>query len=134
MESHSVIIAGSRNLSLDTQTIANTLRLAGYTRDKVWAEIHDKIYIESIICGEAAGVDKAGRKFAEKYNIPVESFPANWKNYGRAAGPIRNKDMATVGNSLVLFWDGKSTGSGSMKSIMLGLGKPVYEVVFKGWS
>jgi len=61
-------------------------------------------------------------------------FPADWDTHGRAAGPIRNKQMAEYGDALLLIWDGESRGSANMKSNMKKLGKPVYEIIIKGES
>ena len=52
---------------------------------------------EVLIEGEAAGADKLGRAWAEDQDIPVLPFPANWRKYGRAAGPIRNQQMLDEG-------------------------------------
>lgn len=45
-------------------------------------------------------------------------FPADWDKYGRAAGPIRNKQMLEYileENPIVAaFWDGKSRGTKNM--------------------
>ena len=41
-------------------------------------------------------------------------FPAEWNTYGKAAGPIRNRQMAEYAapdGYCVVFWDGKSRGS-----------------------
>lgn len=53
--------------------------------------------IELIIEGEAKGADTLAREWAEAVGIPVMKFPADWKKYGRAAGPIRNKQMLEKG-------------------------------------
>lgn len=60
-----------------------------------------------------------------------KEFPADWKAHGKAAGPIRNKQMAEYADALLLIWDGESKGSASMKNEMLKLNKPVYEVIIK---
>ena len=50
-----------------------------------------------VIEGEAKGADTLAREWAEARSIPVLSFPADWKKYGKAAGPIRNKLMLDEG-------------------------------------
>ncbi len=57
--------------------------------------------ITEVVCGEARGVDTLGKQWAQKHNIPVKSFPANWDKYGKAAGYIRNEDMADYADSLI---------------------------------
>jgi hypothetical protein len=44
----------------------------------------------------------------------VKEFPANWVEHGRAAGPIRNGQMADYADALIAVWDGKSKGTGNM--------------------
>lgn len=134
MESRKVIIAGSRDLTLAPYAISEIVRLAGYETSSTLAWIDDKPLIEQVVCGKAKGIDTSGEEWAHTAGVKVVGVPAHWELYGRAAGPIRNKKMADYADDLILVWDGKSTGSASMKSIMLGVGKPVYEVVFKGWS
>lgn len=53
--------------------------------------------IDVLIEGEARGVDRLARIAAQELNIPVLPFPANWKKYGKAAGPIRNQQMLKEG-------------------------------------
>ena len=50
-----------------------------------------------VIEGEAKGADSIARDVAGEQGFMVMPFPANWKLYGRAAGPIRNKQMLTEG-------------------------------------
>lgn len=67
-----------------------------------------------VLCGEAVGVDKLGAVWARKNGIPVESFPADWKKYGRSAGLMRNAQMAEQAEALIAIWDGKSRGAEHM--------------------
>jgi hypothetical protein len=47
-----------------------------------------------VIChGAARGADSLAGEEAAKLGIPVTAFPADWKKYGRGAGPIRNRQM-----------------------------------------
>ena len=42
--------------------------------------------------GACSGVDQTAGRIARQLGFIVTEFPADWKKYGRAAGPIRNKD------------------------------------------
>jgi hypothetical protein len=50
-----------------------------------------------IIEGCANGVDSISGDVATQLGYIVLEFPADWKKYGRAAGPIRNKQMLDEG-------------------------------------
>ena len=66
--------------------------------------------------GCPTGIDLLARKIAEEHSIHLETFPANWKKFGRAAGPIRNQAMAYAGADLCLAFPSadKSTGTWNM--------------------
>lgn len=49
--------------------------------------------IDLIIHGDAQGADRLSQLWAERLRVPVEVYPANWKEHGKAAGPIRNTQM-----------------------------------------
>jgi hypothetical protein len=49
--------------------------------------------IDLVIHGNARGADRMCAQVALDLNIPVKPFPANWALYGKAAGPIRNREM-----------------------------------------
>lgn len=63
-----------------------------------------------IVSGHASGADALGERYAQERGFGLETFPADWKAHGRAAGPIRNVQMASVAHALIAFWDGKSRG------------------------
>jgi len=46
-----------------------------------------------IIDGKCRGADKIASYIATKYGLVILEFPADWNKYGKAAGPIRNKQM-----------------------------------------
>jgi YspA, cpYpsA-related SLOG family len=61
------------------------------------------------------GVDRIAYQEAQKLGLLVEPHPANWDLHGKAAGFIRNEDMAALGADLcIAFWDGRSTGTYDM--------------------
>lgn len=64
-----------------------------------------------------SGADSLGEQFAIRNHIKLTLFPAEWNTYGKAAGPIRNRQMAEYASPdgyCIVFWDGKSRGSQSM--------------------
>lgn len=68
----------------------------------------------AIVSGTAKGTDMLGERYATEKAYPILRFPADWKKFGRAAGIIRNAEMARHANALIAFWDGKSTGTKNM--------------------
>lgn len=50
-----------------------------------------------IIEGEARGADKIARRAAVARRVEVDRYPAEWEKFGRAAGPIRNRQMLVEG-------------------------------------
>ena len=53
----------------------------------------------------SGGCPKGGDRFAElladKYNVPIKIFRAEWNRYGRGAGFVRNTDIAKSGGELI---------------------------------
>jgi hypothetical protein len=76
-----------------------------------------KSKITEIVSGTARGADKFGEEIAEKFNISVKRFPADWDRYGKRAGYVRNEEMAKYADALIAVWDGKSKGTKNMIDI-----------------
>ena len=57
---------------------------------------------DTVIHGAARGADTIAAWVAGLLGLDVEAYPANWKRYGRAAGPIRNQEMLDAGIDIVL--------------------------------
>jgi len=75
--------------------------------------LKDKKDIE-IVSGNAKGADTLGEKYAVEKGYKISLFPADWDKYNKAAGYIRNKEMAEYADALIAFWDGKSKGTNHM--------------------
>ena len=117
-----VIIAGSRTVT-DFKQVLLAIGEA-------------KFDITEVVSGTAQGVDKLGEacvEFANHLgnNVELTKFPADWKRYGKAAGPIRNRQMAEYADAAIVVHNG-SKGSLNMIATMKKLGKPVHEVIVNG--
>jgi hypothetical protein len=84
----------------------------------------------SVVSGTQDGADKLGEKWAKERNVACEKFPPDWDKYKKAAGPIRNAEMADVADICVVFWDGKSKGSRNMIETALKKGLLVKVIKF----
>jgi hypothetical protein len=111
-----IIVAGSRNFR-DYHLLKKELF-------KIYNKcLENNIKLE-IVSGGAKGADYYGELFAEKQNVPVKLFKANWDKYDKAAGIIRNKEMAHYADVLIAFWDGISNGTKDMINQMKKFDKP----------
>lgn len=79
-----------------------------------------------VLCGGARGADAWGKLWATKRGIPVEDYPADWTAHGKAAGPIRNEQMAARADALIALWDGESQGTKHMIELAKKRGMAVY--------
>lgn len=117
-----LIIAGSRHLLIECEEVYDILT------EKLGERF---LEVDEIVSGGAKGVDRCGETFARFAGLKLTQFPAEWYKYGKSAGPKRNLKMATYADALLLIWDGQSKGSANMKARMLGMSKPVIEVIKK---
>lgn len=69
------------------------------------------ITVTEVVSGKAPGVDTLGEQWAEENGIPIKDFPADWNRLGKAAGPIRNGEMAKYGEVLICVPAPASKGS-----------------------
>jgi hypothetical protein len=80
-----------------------------------------------IIQGGAAGVDRIAQTWARTHGIACRTFPALWEKQGRAAGGIRNEQMAREADVLIAFVNG-SPGTANMIRQMQVLKKQIMYV------
>lgn len=133
-----VLIAGGRDFSNFSLL---TIQLDSLLREKV------KTHKIIIVSGKAAGADKLGEDYAKLRGYEIETHPADWKNilvegaviksnkygeYNAVAGHMRNEDMAISCDVGVLFWDGSSTGTGNMLSLLTKYNKPCRAYFYDG--
>lgn len=86
----------------------------GYDDYESFSDCLDLFPIESIISGGCrSGADAMAEKYAKENRIPIKIIPPDWNKYGRAAGPIRNKEIVKNSTYILAFWDGKSSGTKS---------------------
>ena len=70
-----------------------------------------------IIQGNAPGADYLAKEWAQENKVECLSFPADWQQYGRKAGYIRNKQMLDEGKpDLVIAFPG-GTGTDMMVTL-----------------
>ena len=117
MEELKLIVAGGRDF-------ADPLLL-----EKAITDLANGVYADkavSIVSGMARGADMLGYQFAMKHNVVVYTMPADWEQFGKRAGMIRNKAMGDMADALLAFWDGESRGTKQMIDYMNSLHKPVF--------
>lgn len=83
----------------------------------------DKIIILS---GHCKGTDLMAERYAAEMGYEVEIHNADWKKYGRAAGPKRNAEMIQNSHALIAFWDCKSKGTKNLVDTAKKKNIPVY--------
>lgn len=105
MTDYRVIIAGSRSFNDYALLREHCLSIL---QEKM------KTHRVIIVSGHARGADSLGERFANEFRLPFELHPAKWRLLGKAAGMVRNAEMAKCSDALIAFWDGKSRGTGNM--------------------
>ena len=97
------IIAGGRNIT-NPKVVSRAIKSA----------IASGLEVTEVVTGGAKGVDSIAHRMAVAGGIETKPFPADWDTHGKAAGPIRNRQMAEYADALIAVWDGESRGTGNM--------------------
>lgn len=81
-----------------------------------------------LVHGACRGADRLAACYAAYRGLTRESYPAQWRTYGKAAGPMRNRQMLATGIDRVLAFHAHietSKGTADMVRIALRAGVPV---------
>ncbi len=105
-----LLITGSRNFGdqghVDIALMRTALKDA---RRKLHDAGFDRIVL---VHGAARGADQLAAAVGKSMGFILEPHPAQWSVHGKAAGPIRNKEMVDLGADLMLaFPRGASRGT-----------------------
>ena len=99
-----------------------------YANREMVARVVKTLFPGTVLVGGASGLDALVRLEAAKYGLTdVKVFAADWEKHGRAAGPIRNREMLTCGAQLLIAFPG---GHGTENCVKQAreLGIPVLRV------
>lgn len=78
---------------------------------------------DEVVSGGCRGADRFGEECADNLGLPNKVFNADWNKHGRAAGPIRNRQMAEYADAAILMPGGR--GTDSMRAEMERVNKPI---------
>lgn len=114
-----ILCCGDRNWT-DIDTIRRTLELPPGT---------------IIVHGDARGADRLSGVVAREREFEVRAYPADWNKHGKAAGPIRNREMFNTEKPelVIAFHDdlANSKGTKDMVKYAESKGCPVMRVTTK---
>lgn len=111
-----ILVCGGRDY-LDEDTLSAVL-------DKA----HEANPIDLLIHGACAGADMLAEMWAGRAGVETAPFPADWDAHGKAAGPIRNRQMLDEGKpDLVIAFPG-GRGTADMVRTARNAGVPVVAV------
>jgi hypothetical protein len=113
-----LVIAGPRDLIVTDAEIHDAVDRLLATHNLVPSEV---------VSGNQHGVDRCGERWAAAVGLPVKPFPvtpAEWKKYGKPAGPRRNGMMADYGDALLAIRHMVTNGTSDMIDKMRRRAKP----------
>lgn len=84
--------------------------------------------ITLIISGGARGADTLAERYAKEKAIPYLIFPADWNEYGKKAGILRNQDIVDNAEAMVAFLAPESRGTRDSIKRAQAKGIPVHIV------
>ncbi len=101
-----VLVCGSRMFALD----GDGKRIVRDRLDAIYEAADSPDF--HVVTGGANGPDEWAREWAVQGGIDHTVLYAQWEDYGKRAGIIRNVAMLNTNPGLVLaFWDGESKGT-----------------------
>ncbi|MGM9508819.1 SLOG family protein [Larkinella sp. GY13] len=83
----------------------------------------DELGVTEIISGGATGADTLAERYAQETGKPLTVFKADWNHHGKAAGPIRNRQIIEGADLVLALWDGQSKGTADSLKKAKALGK-----------
>lgn len=87
---------------------------------------------DTVVHGACRGADLLCATIAKLYGAKTEAHPADWKRYGKSAGPVRNREMLQSGVDMLIAFPG---GRGTFNAVMTAksLDVPIWDLREMKW-
>lgn len=121
-----VLICGGRDMG--RADAFNWLERNAYDEIAHATGFFSSIVIDAVIHGGARGADEGAAMWGKSEDLKVICFPANWKKHGKAAGPIRNRQMIEEGKPDIVIALPGGRGTANMVQQARAAGIQVIEV------
>jgi hypothetical protein len=113
-----ILVTGSRDWE-DEMTVCLALWVA-------YCDLKEQGEVVLVSGNCPTGADSIAERFWEANGMPVERHPADWKTFGKFAGPKRNKEMVDLGADVCLaFPIGVSRGTRGCMKLAKDAGIPI---------
>ena len=130
MKKTKILICGGRHFNdydVFSEKVNAVFNELGITREET-----------ELVSGGCEGTDKMAERFAEENIIPIRVFSADWKKYGKAAGPIRNKQMVdyikdSEERYVIAFTSDKTKGTRNTIKLAVKNGIEVFELDYRSF-
>jgi hypothetical protein len=96
-----------------------------YLKSKIEEVLAKYPTISHIVSGGARGADSMSDRIADTFHLSLNHINAEWKKYGRRAGPIRNQKVINEADLVIAFPLGASPGTRDAISRAKKAGKEV---------
>lgn len=116
-----VVVTGGRDLYPTTLTATAFGGLAGAL--KALKQTQEGLVLRH---GACRGADESAAQIARILGVETDAYPADWDTHGKAAGPIRNREMLQGADLLLALPGGR--GTENCKKTARELGVPVVEL------
>ena len=91
------------------------------------ANINSRLVVVHGDCPQ--GADAIARRWCERRGVHQEAYPADWRQYHQAAGPIRNRYMVNLGADMCIgFLRNGSSGTTGCMDLAREKGIPTFVV------
>lgn len=100
-----IIVTGGRQYN-DRNTMGLELQIARLDLITLLPLSDNGATPPTLVHGGASGADSLAADVAARAGWRIEEHPADWGTHGRAAGPIRNQHMASLGADLLIAFPG----------------------------
>lgn len=119
-----ILVCGGRDYGSEDGQLDRLRRTLDAALEAAWSAGKDAV----IIHGNARGADLLADQYAREKSLRILSFPADWDLYGKAAGPIRNKQMLDEGKPHAVIAFPGGAGTANMIKLAKNKGIPVLHV------
>lgn len=135
VSTYRVIIAGSREIGIDPGDAAR-VTTAAESLIEIFARDFGRPI--EIVSGGCRGADECGEALARANGFKLTVMAADWNQHGKAAGPIRNREMAKYASrngsdfgAAIVFRLPSSRGSKSMIEAAHEWGLDVFDMTLR---